>query len=165
VLVSVESRASWVIAVTAVVILSISFGAPLLVVVALAPIAADLGDARSSPALASSLAYLGAGAGGILMGWIAGRTSTRLITMVGGAMVCRGWRSLRAGRPGSWWSASGCWSGCLATARSSADDDLCVALVRPGGGRRWRWSLRAYVAGALWPALLERLIAAHGCSG
>lgn len=115
---SVETRASWIVAVTIVVILSASFGAPLLVVVALRPIAADLGDARSVPALASSLAYLGAGAGGMLMGWLAGRTSTRLVALIGGTRCAWGWCWPPAAQPGNWCWASGCWSGCWATARS-----------------------------------------------
>jgi hypothetical protein len=78
---SVETRTSGVVTVAAVVILSVSFGAPLIVVVALPSIAADLGEARAVPALASSLAYLGAGAGGVLMGWLAGRVGTRPVAV------------------------------------------------------------------------------------
>jgi MFS family permease len=87
---SIESRTSWVIATTAVVILSVSFGAPLIVVVGLRDIAETLGEARALPSLVASLSYLGAGAGGVLMGWVAGRTSARLVTLIGGAMVCCG---------------------------------------------------------------------------
>ena len=87
---SVETRTSWVVAVAAVVILSVSFGAPLIVVVALPSIAADLGEARAVPALASSLAYLGAGAGGVLMGWLAGRVGTRPVA-VGHRSLIAGW--------------------------------------------------------------------------
>jgi len=64
---SVESRASWIIAIVTLVILAIAYGAPLMTAVALKPIAADLQVPRSDPALASSLSYLGAGLGGILM--------------------------------------------------------------------------------------------------
>src|SRR5579875_2049509 len=46
-------------------ILSISYGAPLIVVVGLKPIAAALGADRSVVALAGSLTWLGTGAGGI----------------------------------------------------------------------------------------------------
>ena len=50
---SVESRASWVAASITLVILSISYGAPLVVVVGLKPIAASLGADRSVVALAA----------------------------------------------------------------------------------------------------------------
>jgi hypothetical protein len=42
---SVESRNSWVIATVALVVLTISYGAPLVTVVAMKPIAAEFGDA------------------------------------------------------------------------------------------------------------------------
>ena len=48
---SVETRTSWVVAMVSLVVLSVSYGAPLTVVVALKPIAAEFGAARSAPAL------------------------------------------------------------------------------------------------------------------
>src|SRR5207248_2707023 len=81
---TVESRASWVVALTALGIYSVSFGAPLITVVALKPIAAELGSARSVPALAFSLAWFGAAVGGIGMGWLAERIGIRWV-VVGGA--------------------------------------------------------------------------------
>ncbi|WP_169747382.1 MFS transporter [Belnapia moabensis] len=161
---SIESRASWVIAVTAVVILSISFGAPLLVVVALQPIAADLGGARSIPALASSLAYLGAGAGGVLMGWIAGRTSTRLIAMIGGAMVCAGLALASGGAAWQLVLGFGLLVGLLGNGALFPPMMTYVSLWfdRRRGTALALVASGQYVAGALWPALLERLIAAHG---
>src|SRR4029077_6290843 len=65
---SVETRYSWVLAVTALGILSVSFGEPTITVVALKPIAADLGGVRSVPALCYALAWLGSAAGGIGVG-------------------------------------------------------------------------------------------------
>ena len=62
-----EGRAAWATAIAATAILSVSFGAPQLLVVALAPIAADLGGARAVPSLAASAAYFGAGLGGTRM--------------------------------------------------------------------------------------------------
>ena len=56
---SVEGRGSWIVALTALGIYSVSFGAPVITIVALKPIAAELGGARSVPALAYSLAWLG----------------------------------------------------------------------------------------------------------
>jgi hypothetical protein len=53
---TVESRASWAVALTALGIYAVSFGAPTITVVALKPIAAELGSARSVPALAFALA-------------------------------------------------------------------------------------------------------------
>src|SRR3954453_3155509 len=82
---TIETRASWVVALTALGIYSVSFGAPLITVVALKPIAAELGSARSVPALAFSLAWFGAAVGGIGMGWLAERIGMRW-GVVGGAL-------------------------------------------------------------------------------
>ena len=71
--VTIESAASWRIAVVSMLIISVGWGAPYLIAVALKPMAADLGSARSVPSLASSLAYIGIGVGGIFMGWWADR--------------------------------------------------------------------------------------------
>jgi MFS family permease len=87
---SVETRASWVIAIVSLIILAIGYGAPLITAIALKPIAADLGTQRSEPALASSLAYLGAGVGGILMGYLTERIGIRWIVMFGAMMIAAG---------------------------------------------------------------------------
>jgi MFS family permease len=87
---SVETRTSWVVAVVALIVLTMSYGAPLVTVVALKPIAAELGVSRSAPALAVSLTYLGAGLGGIMMGWIAERIGIRIVVMACGSMIGAG---------------------------------------------------------------------------
>src|SRR5437870_11447493 len=87
---SVESRASWAIALTALGIYTVSFGAPTITVVALKPIAAEFGGARSVPALAYSLAWLGSAVGGIAMGWLADRIGVRWTVMIGALMIGAG---------------------------------------------------------------------------
>ena len=62
---TVETRQSWIVAVAALGIMSVSFGAPLIAVVALKPIAAELGSARSVPSAAYSLAWFGTALGGV----------------------------------------------------------------------------------------------------
>src|ERR1700688_669183 len=62
---SIESRASWVVASVALCIMGMSFGAAWITAVALKDIAAEVGGTRSIPALASALAWLGSGIGGI----------------------------------------------------------------------------------------------------
>jgi hypothetical protein len=61
---TIETRASWLAASTAVGIASVSFGEPYIAVVAPKPIAADLGSARSVPALAFTPVLLGSAFGG-----------------------------------------------------------------------------------------------------
>jgi hypothetical protein len=64
---SVESKSSWAVASVALVTLGMSFGAAWITAVALKDIANEVGGSRSVPALASSLAWLGAGTGGIII--------------------------------------------------------------------------------------------------
>ena len=70
---SVETKASWTVASAALFVLAMSFGAAWITAVALKDIASEVDGSRSVPALASSLAWLGSGIGGIIMSQIAGR--------------------------------------------------------------------------------------------
>jgi hypothetical protein len=56
---SVETGESWWVASVSLLVMACSFGAPWIAIVALKTIAADLDGARSTPALAGSLAWLG----------------------------------------------------------------------------------------------------------
>ena len=87
---TVESRGSWVICVTAFAITAISFAAPAITVVGLRSIAEELGGERSVPALAYSLAWLGASFGGIPMGRAAERFGIRSTVIFGSAMIAVG---------------------------------------------------------------------------
>jgi MFS family permease len=71
-------------------VLSISFGAPLITVVALKPIAAEFGNIRSVPALSYSLAWLGSAAGGIVMGLVAEQVGVRWTVIFGVLMIAAG---------------------------------------------------------------------------
>src|SRR5438105_6369927 len=95
---SIESRASWIVALTALGIYTVSFGAPTITVVALKPIAAELGSARSVPALAFALAWFGSAAGGIMMGWLAERIGIRPVVIGGALMIAVGLVLSRLGR-------------------------------------------------------------------
>src|SRR6266545_4945042 len=87
---SIETRASWGVALTALGIYTVSFGAPVVTVVALKAIAAELGDARSVPALAFALAWFGAAIGGLPMGWLAERIGIRPVVALGAVMIAAG---------------------------------------------------------------------------
>src|SRR5436189_738491 len=87
---SVEARSSWTVAAVVLVILALSFGAPWITIVALKLIAAETGGLRSVPALASALAWVGYGAGGIVMGAIAERIGVRWTVMFGALMIALG---------------------------------------------------------------------------
>jgi MFS family permease len=161
---SIETRTSWLVATAAVAILSVSFGAPIIVVVALPSIASDLGEARAVPALASSLAYLGAGAGGVAMGWLAGRVGTRPVAMAGGAMVCAGLVLAAGGAAWQLLLGYGLLVGLLGNGALFPPMMTYVSLWfdRRRGTALALVSSGQYVAGALWPALFERAVAAYG---
>ena len=80
-------RASWAVASVALAILGMSFGAAWITAVALKDIASEVGGLRSVPALASALAWLGSGIGGIIMSRIADRVGTRWTVIFGSTMI------------------------------------------------------------------------------
>jgi MFS family permease len=75
---------------TALGIAAVSFAAPAITVVDLKSIAADLDGERSVPALAYSLAWLGASVGGIAIGQAAERFGVRATMIFGSLMVATG---------------------------------------------------------------------------
>src|SRR5204863_5811987 len=87
---TIETRASWAVCLTALGIAAVSFAAPAITVVGLKSIAADLGGERSVPALAYSLAWLGASVGGIAMGQAAERFGVRATVIFGSLMIPTG---------------------------------------------------------------------------
>jgi MFS family permease len=87
---SIESRKSWTICLAAFAITAVSFAAPAITVVGLRSIAEELGGERSVPALAYSLAWLGASFGGIPMGRAAERFGIRSTVIFGSAMIAVG---------------------------------------------------------------------------
>src|SRR5262249_40235955 len=87
---SIETRYSWIVTTAAFVALTFSFGGLWVSAVGLKLIAADAGGQRSVPALASALAWLGSGFGGIAMGQIALRFGIRWTVMFGSAMLFTG---------------------------------------------------------------------------
>ena len=161
---SIETRASWAVAMAAVAILSFAFGAPLIVVIALKPIAADLGAERAVPALASSLAFLGAGAGGILMGWLSGRIGMRAVAMIGAVMVGAGLVLASGGTDWQLLLGYGLFVGLLG---NGALFPPMLAYVSRWFDRRRGTALALvssgqYIAGVLWPVLFERAVALWG---
>ena len=95
-----DGRAAWRVAVAAVTILTVSYGGPLISVVAMKTIAAELHTDRSGAAAAAALVYLGASVGGIFAGWLAGKIGIRPIVLFGGVMSGAG--LLLAGSGGLW---------------------------------------------------------------
>src|ERR1700722_11382588 len=87
---SIETRASWIAATAALVVMSVAFGAPYVAVTALKDIAGDLGGSRTVPALCYSFAWLGTAVGGVAFGGIAERFGLRPTAIFGGLMIAAG---------------------------------------------------------------------------
>lgn len=160
----IDSREAWLVTVAALAIASVCFGAPLVVTVALKPVAADLGGYRSIPSAALSLSMLGTGFGGLAMGWLAERFGVRSVVMFGATMVCAGLMLSTGGHAWQLYVGHGLFVGLLGNATIHAP--LYVYVTRWFEVRRGTaLALIAsgqYVAGAAWPPVFERAIAVYG---
>ncbi len=161
---SIETRTSWVVAFAAVAIMSISYGAPVVAVVALKQIAADLGSERSVPSLAYSLAWLGTAVGGLAMGRIAERIGVRWTAGFGALMVGLGLFVATGGSPWQLYLGYGLLVGLIGNAGINAPLYIYVShwFDRRRGTALALISSGQYVAGAIWPPLFERGIALFG---
>ncbi|HSP49812.1 MAG TPA: MFS transporter [Pseudolabrys sp.] len=161
---SIESRASWVVASVALCIMGMSFGAAWITAVALKDIAAEVGGTRSIPALASALAWLGAGIGGIMMGRIADRIGTRWTVMFGALMIGVGLTLSTFGPSWPLWIGHGLFIGLIGLGGINAPMYIYVSrwFDRRRGSALALISSGSYLAGALWPPVFERAIAAFG---
>jgi MFS family permease len=161
---SIETRTSWAIAFTAVAVMSIAYGAPFVAVVALKPIAAELGSARSVPALAYSLAWFGAAVGGLGMGRIADRIGVRWTVAFGAVMIGLGLVVSAGSSTWRLWIGHGVFIGLLGNGGINAPLYVYVSrwFDRRRGTALALISSGQYVAGAVWPSLFERGIAALG---
>jgi MFS family permease len=161
---SIETRTSWVVAFTVLGAMSIAYGAPFVTVVALKQIAGELGSARSVPALAYSLAWLGAAVGGLAMGRIADRFGVKWTVGFGALMIGVGLAVSTGGGMWNLWIGHGLFIGLLGNGGINAP---CYIYVSRWFDRRRGTALALissgqYVAGALWPPVFERCIAMFG---
>ncbi len=154
---SVETRTSWVVSIVAMIVLSVSYGAPLTTVVALKPIAAEFGAERSAPSLAVALTYIGAGCGGIAMGWLAERIGARWVVIFGGAMIGIGLTVSSLGGLTQLYVSSFLLVGLLGAAGMFAPLMTYVSrwFDRRRGAAIALISAGQYVAGAIWPAAFQ----------
>lgn len=160
----IDSREAWVTTFAALFICSVALGAPYLVAVALRPIAADLGGYRAVPSLAGSLALLGTGVGGLIMGWVAERAGVRSTAIFGALMVCAGLALSAQGAPWQLYVGHGLLIGLLGNGAINAPIYVYVTrwFERRRGTALALIASGQYVAGTFWPPLFERSLAAYG---
>ena len=154
---TIESRSSWIVVGAALLVLTVAFGAPLVTVIALKPIAAGLDAPRSVPALAGSAAYVGSGLGGILMGWLAERLGARRVAVFGLVMIGAGMAVSSLGSTAALLLGQGVLVGFFGMASLFAP---LITLVSRWFDRRRGTALALvasgqYLAGVIWPTVLE----------
>jgi MFS family permease len=161
---SVETKTSWVVASVALFILTMSFGGAWITVVALKDIASEVGGSRSVPALASALAWLGSGAGGILMARIAERIGTPWTVIFGALMIGLGLSISTLGAPWPLWIGHGLFIGVIGIGGINAPLYIYVSrwFDRRRGSALALISSGTYLAGAIWPPVFEQAIANFG---
>jgi MFS family permease len=161
---SMESRASWTAACITLAILAISYGSPLLVVVGLKPMTEALGTDRSVVALAGALVWIGTGAGGIPMGWLADRIGIRAIVGLGTVMMAAGLALSSLGSTWALYVGHGVLIGLIGNGAIYAPLLIYVSrwFDRRRGAAIALISSGQYIAGVVWPSVFERGIAAYG---
>lgn len=161
---SIETRTSWAVALAAVTMLALAAGAPLTVVIGLAPIAESLGGGRSLPSLATSLGYLGSGIGGVICGLLAARIGQRAVAILGGAAIFLGLALASLGQAWSLLAGIGVGVGLFGNGALFAPMVAYVSLWfdRRRGTALALVSSGPYIAGFVWPFLFERAIRGLG---
>ncbi len=161
---SIESKTSWIVATVALVTMLMAFGAAWITAVALKDIAAEVNGTRSIPALASALAWLGSGFGGILMGRVADKVGTRWTVICGSLMIGLGLAISTIGPPWPLWIGHGLFIGLIGLGGINAPMYIYISrwFDRRRGSALALISSGSYLAGAMWPPVFERAIAAFG---
>ena len=160
----VDSRTSWNAAWMTLAILSVTYGSPLVIVVGMKTMQAELGTGRSLLALAGALVWVGTGAGGIFMGWLADRIGVRATVAIGTVMIAGGLALSSLGTIWALYIGHGLMLGLLGN--GGVYPPLLVYVSRWFERRRGAAialiSSGQYVAGVVWPSLFERGIASVG---
>jgi MFS family permease len=142
----------------------LAFGAAWITAVALKDIAAEVDGTRSIPALASALAWLGSGIGGIIMGQIADRIGTRWTVAGGSLMIACGLAISSLGPSWPLWIGHGLFIGLIGLGGINAPLYIYVSrwFDRRRGSALALISSGTYLAGAVWPPVFELAIATVG---
>ncbi|HZT86465.1 MAG TPA: MFS transporter [Stellaceae bacterium] len=161
---SIEGRGSWVAACVTLAILSVSYGSPLLIVVGLKPITADLATQREAVALAASLSWVGTGLGGILMGWVADRIGVRRTVIFGAVSIGLG---LAVSTSGGIWALYIGHALLLGLFGNGALFPPLLVYVSRWFDRRRGTALALissgqYIAGMVWPTVFQHAMSAYG---
>lgn len=154
----IESPYAWARLAVALALMTIGSSGMYIVVVALQPVQAAFGAARSDVSIAYALTMVGLGAGGILMGRLSDRFGVMVTVLIGA--VCLGSGYIAASAASSLWQfglAHGLLVGLLGTSATFAP---LVADISHWFARRRGIAVAIcisgnYVAGAMWPPIVQ----------
>jgi len=153
-----ESSYAWARLAASLALMTIGGAGMYAVAVALPPLQAEFGVARSEASLPYAFTMIGFGLGGILMGRLSDRFGVMLPVLIGG--VCLGLGFVAAGAAGSLWQfvmVQGLLIGLLGTSATFAPlvADTSLWFTRRRGIAVAICASGNYLAGALWPPLLQ----------
>ncbi len=161
---TIDGRGAWVAAAAALMVLSISYGSPLLIVVGLKPITAGLGTIREVTSGAASLTWVGTGLGGILMGWLADRIGIKRTVIFGTVMISAGLAVSAIGNIWALYIGHGLLLGLLGNGAMFPPLLVYVSrwFERRRGAALALIASGQYIAGMIWPSVFEHAMARYG---
>jgi len=156
-----DSRYAWMRLVVVLLLMTIGSGAMYVIAVVLPAVQAEFGVARAEASLPYTLMMLGFGLGGIAMGKLADRFGVMLVVLIGAAGLGTGF--IAAGMAGSLTGfalAHGVLLGALGSAATFAPlvADTSLWFVRRRGIAVAICASGNYVAGAVWPPIVQHFV-------
>lgn len=160
-----DSRYAWMRLMAALVLMTLGSAAMYVVSVVLPTVQAEFGAARADASLPYTLLMVGFGTGGVLMGRLADRFGVMVVILIGALGLGSGF--VLAGMAGSLMAFSlvhGVLLGAFGSAATFAPlvADTSLWFVRRRGIAVAICASGNYLAGALWPPIVQRLVEAHG---
>jgi MFS family permease len=160
-----DSRYAWARLAVSLALMTIGSGVMYVVAVVLPVVQADFGVARSEASLPYTMLMIGFGIGGILMGRLADRRGVMVPVLVGAAGLGVGF--VTAGMSGSIWSFAVTHGLLLGLVGSSATfaplvADTSLWFVRRRGIAVAICASGNYLAGTLWPPIVQHFVQTQG---
>jgi MFS family permease len=160
-----DSRYAWMRLAVVLALMTIGSGAMYVIAVVLPAVQAEFGVARADASLPYTAMLVGFGLGGIAMGRLADRHGVMAVVLLGAAGLGCGF--VAAGLAGSLWGfalAHGVLLGALGSAATFAPlvADTSLWFVRRRGIAVAVCASGNYLAGALWPPIVQHFVATAG---
>ena len=160
-----DSRYAWMRLFAVLLLMTIGSGAMYVIAVVLPPVQAEFGVARADASLPYTLMMVGFGLGGVAMGKLADRCGVMVVAMIGAVGLGLGY--VAAGMAGSLTTfalAHGILLGALGSSTTFAPlvADTSLWFVRRRGIAVAICASGNYVAGAVWPPIVQHFVEVVG---